>query len=123
MAKTEFTDTAIIFYSEEDGCWVAHGLHTDQVGTGNKLVAALADLMQAIQAVCDLALADESIAFLREAPPEIQRIAASAKPLPKELSEIAHKMAYGDWPDYLKLDIDAEGDGSFSAEVSEVGCT
>lgn len=41
-----------------------------------------------------------------EAPEEIQQIAEGAEHLPDEISVIAHKKLYGDWPDYeVKMDV------------------
>jgi hypothetical protein len=92
-------DACVIYYSREDRCWIAHGLRTDQIGTGDCVVHALADLMIALQELADLAAEDPSIAMLREAPPAVQKKARSAQPLPRELYEIAHKIVHGEWPD------------------------
>lgn len=90
-------DTAVIY--EQEGYWVAHSLRTDQVGVGDRIVDALADLIIATHQVCDLAAEDDTIACFREAPAKIQRMAAQAKPLPGEIYEVAHKMATGEWPE------------------------
>jgi hypothetical protein len=123
MPKLNLNESAVIYHSDEDECWIAHGLHTDQIGTGDRLVTALADLMKAVHSVCELAATDETISYLRPAPPEIQKMFAQARVLPKELSEISHKMAFGEWPEYLRADFTPEDvDGSFRAEMSEAGC-
>src|SRR5207253_11182151 len=95
----DFSEPAVIYHSHEDGCWIAHGLLTDQIGTGDRLVTALADLLRAVHAVRRLAAKDPTVAVERPAPKEIQQMAAKAKPLPKEVSEVAHKMAFGEWPE------------------------
>ncbi|MGB2823246.1 MAG: hypothetical protein WBF17_19840 [Phycisphaerae bacterium] len=109
-------DACVIYYSRGDGCWIAHGLHTDQIGTGDCVVHALADLMIALQELADLAAEDPSIAMLREAPPAIQRKARSAQPLPRELYEIAHKMVHGQWPD-IEVKIAPKRQQRFRAEL------
>ncbi len=109
-------DACVIYYSREDGCWIAHGLHTDQIGTGDCVVRALADLMIALQELADLAAGDPSIATLREAPPAIQKKAQSAQALPRELYEIAHKMVHGEWPD-IEVKIAPNRQKRFRAEL------
>ncbi|MGC9261671.1 MAG: hypothetical protein ACP5I8_16525 [Phycisphaerae bacterium] len=79
-----FSDTAVIYHSTEDNCWIAHSLRTDQIGTGERVVDALADLIRGVRAVLRLAQKDESIAYLREAPPEIKKLATRSRKLPHE---------------------------------------
>jgi hypothetical protein len=86
-------ETAVIYFSPEDNCWVANGLLTDQVGTGVDMGRALADLMRGVDQLFELAAEDESIAYLREAPQEIKDKVAHAKPLPHKIYEVAHKIA------------------------------
>jgi len=92
-------ETVVIYWSEADGYWIAHGVHTDQVGVGERPVDALSDFMVALREIWQLAAEDESVAVFREAPTEIQRKAHNAEKLPGEIFEIAHKMATGGWPD------------------------
>jgi hypothetical protein len=40
----------------------------------------------------------KNISVLRQAPPEVRATAKSARPLPREIYEIAHKKLYGHWP-------------------------
>jgi hypothetical protein len=61
-------EEAVIYFSEEDQCWIAHGLHADQIGTGERIVDALADFIKAVDQILDEAAKDESLAYLREAP-------------------------------------------------------
>jgi hypothetical protein len=98
-------DTIVLYHSRTDRCWVAHGLHTDQIGTGQSIVDALTDAIRAIHQVAELAAADHSIAYRREAPAHVQRKARQAKKLPKEIYEIAYKRVHGDWPSDLAVDV------------------
>jgi hypothetical protein len=79
-------------------------MRTDQIGTGVRIVDALADMIRAVHQICRQAAADESLAYLREAPQDIQHLYSTAQKLPKETYEIAHKMVHGEWPSYLKLE-------------------
>jgi predicted RNase H-like HicB family nuclease len=93
-----FRDTCVIYESKEDGCWIAHSLCTDQIGAGESVVEALVELMRAIEGLLQLARQEGDIQVLREAPPQIQRLAEKADPLPGEILDIAHKMVHGQWP-------------------------
>ena len=97
-SKRRFRETCVIYESSEDGCWVAHGLRTDQIGTGNCIVDALADFMKALDQVVKIASQGKNISGLRQAPPEVRAMAKKARPLPREIYEIAHKKVYGHWP-------------------------
>ena len=66
--KIPIADEAVIYHSKEDDCWIAHSIKTDQVGTGDQVVEALADLIRGVRAVLSLAAKDRTIAYLREAP-------------------------------------------------------
>ena len=119
--KIGFADTVVIYYSREDRCWVAHSLRTDQIGTGNRIVDALADVMRAVDQVCALAASDSSIAYLREAPAEIRKLARRAKKLPGEIHEIAHRMARGSWPRDIRVDVTPTRQSeSFTTRLGEV---
>jgi len=91
-------DTCIIYRSVEDGCWIAHGLHTDQIGTGDCVVDALVDFMKTLDQIARVAATEKDVELYRPAPPEIQARAKNAKKLPAEICEIAHKTLYGKWP-------------------------
>lgn len=97
-SKRPFRETCVIYESSEDGCWVAHGLRTDQIGMGNCVVDALADFMKAVDQVLKVASQGKNISVSRSAPPEILAMAKTARPLPREIYEIAHKKLYGHWP-------------------------
>ena len=95
QAIQPFEDRLVVYRSDEDGCWVAHSLRTDQVGTGDSIVSALADVIRAVYQVCATAEADDTIAYLREAPPEVQRLADRVEQLPEELVDEAARLAGG----------------------------
>ncbi len=121
--QISFEDTLVLYRSTEDGCWIAHSLKTDQIGTGDRIVDALADVIRAVHQVCKAAGKDKTLAYLRAAPAEIRAIADRAKPLPGEIYEIAHKMVHGEWPKYLSADVEpVDSASSFTAHVSNDVC-
>jgi len=126
MAKKKnvgFPDQVAVYHSEEDGCWIAHSLRTDQIGTGARIVDALADLIRGMVAFLELASADKTINLFRDAPPEVQEIAKRSKALPGEIFEVAHKMATGQWPKEIEPDFKPNDEhASFWAEVPEGVC-
>ena len=111
-------EEVVIYYSEEDSGWIAHGLRTDQIGTGDRIVDALADLMKAVHQICAEAAKDKTLAYLRAAPQEIQDIARRAIPLPGEIYEIAYKKVHGQWPEDWVVTPET-GDQPFKAELRE----
>jgi hypothetical protein len=114
------TDRIVVYFSPEDQCWIAHSLRMDQIGTGERIVDAMATLIRGASAVLECAAEDETLAYLREAPEEIQQKARDAKDLPLEIYEVAHKMALGKWPAYLKVDVEPnENGGPFATNVPE----
>ena len=118
--KGRFEDTLVIYHSADDRCWIAHSLETDQVGTGNSIVDAMADAIKAVHQVFALAREDRTIAYRRRAPREIFAIRKHAKRLPGEFFEVAHKKVHGKWPQNLKLDIAPKaGSDAFTAEIRE----
>ena len=98
VAIRQIKDICVIYESRQDNCWIAHSLRTDQIGTGDCVVNALADLLKAVQQILNLAKQEDDIAVLREAPTRIQRMAKTAQTLPREIYEIAHKRVHGEWP-------------------------
>jgi hypothetical protein len=111
-------DRVVIYYSKEDGCWIGHSLRTDQIGTGRRIVDALADTIRAVHQAWQVSQKDPSVAFEREAPVQVQRLAAESKKLPREIYEIAHKMVHGTWPEELDVQITARDEnGSFTTEL------
>ena len=122
-SRISFQDEVVVYRSKQDGCWIAHSLRADQIGTGERVVEALADLIRAMRALTDLARRDESIAYLREAPADVQAIAKRSTPLPKEVFEVAHKMVTGEWPDEFELDFRPKNDhATFKAALPEGVC-
>src|SRR5437762_5336424 len=91
--RISIRDEVVLYRSEQDRCWIAHSLRTDQIGAGQRVVEALADLIRAMRAVTELARDDDSVAYLRDAPAEVQAIAKRSATLPAEVFEVAHKMA------------------------------
>jgi hypothetical protein len=112
------SDVCLVRWSKEDNCYVAHSMQTDQVGTGDCIVHALADLMRAVRDLLDLAAHDPSIQVLKPAPAEFQRMVKHAKMLPREVYEIAHKMVHGKWPPDLTPNFFAT-DKPFKAELED----
>ena len=96
----------VIYWSRRDDCWIAHSLHTDQLGHGAGPLYALADMLKAVQDVMALAAEDETIQPWREAPRRVQKMCEVADPLPKEIFEVAYKMVHGDWPKSLQIQVE-----------------
>jgi hypothetical protein len=117
--RIDLIETVVIFHSKEDDCWIAHGLHTDQIGAGQSMLKALEDAIRAIDQVLLIAHDEPSVAFLREAPKNIQRLAKSAEPLPRELYEIAHRRVRGEWPDDIAVEVKPDEDSAFKADFQE----
>ncbi len=96
-------DRFVIYYSNRDKSWLAHSLHTDQIGTGSSFMSAFADLLTGVSNLLALAKKDKNIAIYREAPKAIQKRAEKAKPLPGELVSMALKRLSGDWPRDIRV--------------------
>ena len=90
---TPFTEECVIYYSTEDTSWIAHGLHTDQLGLGDCVVDAIVDLMVGLRNLSELAQKEDVQMFV-EAPEEIQKLCQGAKPLPDCISQIAKERFY-----------------------------
>jgi hypothetical protein len=116
-AVQPFTDQLVIYFSQEDGRWIAHSLRTDQIGTGDRIVEAVADMIAAVDTVCRNAVEDGTLAYLREAPDEIKAMAAHAQNLPLEIYEVAHKIALGEWPREIDPAFDAAKNFTFHVDV------
>jgi hypothetical protein len=113
-------ETCIIYESRKDKCWIAHSLRTDQIGTGNDVIEALADLLLAVDQLLELAEEESNIEVFRSAPSSIQNKVRTATHLPKEIYDIAHRKARGDWP--LEIDVSLPKHGRFITELSEPIC-
>lgn len=119
MTKIGLQDIAVIYHSQEDEGWIAHSIHTDQVGIGNTPTNALAELIRLVDKLLALASADDSVAFLRKAPDEVIEHVKQSKPFPIEWFEVAHKKARGEWPstdDPAETQLDSD---SYTANLSE----
>ena len=95
MTKISLQDIAVIYYSQEDECWIAHSVYTDQVGLGNTHIKAFSELIRLVDKLLAMASADDSIEYLRKAPDEVLEILKQSKPYPFEWSEVAHNVARG----------------------------
>jgi hypothetical protein len=110
----------VIYESPEDKCWIAHGLQTDQMGYGDCVLDALVDYLRAIDQVLRAAAEEKDVQLLRSAPPEVQARLKTARPLPKEIYEIAHKRVRGQWPKDLNVEATPKSDDTiFKAQVQE----
>lgn len=119
--KTNRAESIVIYLSDEDECWIAHSLKTDQIGTGERVVDALADVLKAIHLIHDEAAKDASLAVYRDAPREIQQMAKKAKKLPLEIFEVAHKMVHGEWPvDWNPPEPKKENAEMFKTQIHEL---
>ena len=117
--KQALRETCVIYESSEDGCWVAHGLRTDQIGTGDSVVEALVDFMRALDQIIKVARREKNVELYRPAPPEILAKAKTAKRLPSEIYEIAHKTLYGKWPSGLGVCVTPPKRGTLKTTVRE----
>jgi len=79
---------------------------------------ALADLIRGVDQLLEIAGEDGTVAYLREAPKEIQQMLGNGKPLPKEIYEVAHKLARGEWPqDIDPAFLAADDDETFHTQL------
>jgi len=115
----KFVDTCVIYFSRADGCWISHSLRTDQIGTGDCIINALADNLKAVAQVAIAAKEDPTLVLFREAPKAIRDKAQKAEELPREMYEIAHKMVHGSWPDEIEPAFHSKHH-PFVTEISEV---
>ncbi len=95
---------AVIYFDPEDNVWIAHSLYMDQIGTGQSVVDALADLIKAVQQVLDAAKRDPDANLFRRAPKEAFDQARKAQKLPDEVYHIAYRKVYKRWPEGLTVD-------------------
>jgi len=86
---TPFMDKCLIYYSEQDKSWVAHSLHTDQLGYGDCVVNAIVDLLIGTKNLLELKRKDTEIEVFCQAPKEIFESCEKAIPLPDVLWEVA----------------------------------
>ena len=94
-----FIDTWVLYLSEdEEGMWVAHSLNTDQVGMGKCALDAYVALYKAMESLLEAASKDARIDLFSRAPEEVCRRARHARPLPKEIVDIAQMRLRGQRP-------------------------
>jgi len=102
-ANKHFADECLLYYSRSDSCWIAHSLHTDQIGIGTDVITALSKLIEVISSLIIFSKTHQDTVIHREAPIAIQKRIEKAVPLPNELCEIAYKRTLGEWPKEIKL--------------------
>ena len=103
MPRKEIHDSAVIYYEQDEGMYVAHGVRTDQIGTGKSITLALADLIRAVDQVARLVEREPHLDLYRDAPDEIRQAAKHAPKLPDEMFEVAYKIAHDEWPEDMDL--------------------
>ena len=114
-----FEDQCVIYFSKEDDNWIAHSLRTDQVGIGDCIIDALADLIKAVNSIIKEAAKDQTITVMREAPANIQKLLGKADELPREMVEIAYKKVHGQWPKTIKLEFETGKKNRFALSMTE----
>lgn len=112
-------DEFVIYYSKEDESWIAHSLRTDQMGLGDCVVDALADLMLGLHNLHQLAKTQKDIQIAFEAPDEIKKIARQAKHLDDCILEIAFKKFCKTWPKYYNVHIDISQTERLTGELQD----
>ncbi len=89
-------DVWLIYPSaNEPGKFVAHSLCTDQVAVGGCVLDAYVELCRSVAVLIREAKQDSRIKLFQPAPEEVWRMVEQAKPLPKEIVEIARRMLHG----------------------------
>jgi hypothetical protein len=83
-------DEFVVYYSQEDNSWVAHSLHTDQIGLGgDSVVDAIVDLLVGLHNLFEfIKYSKEYFNIAVEAPPEIFLIREKAKLLPDSVYQL-----------------------------------
>ncbi len=95
----QFIDSWVLYLSDdEEGMWVAHSLNTDQVGMGTCALDAYVALYKAMQSLLEAASKDPRINLFRRAPDAICERVRHARPVPKEIVEIAQMRLRGRHP-------------------------
>ena len=94
----EFVDTWVFYHDGDSDRWVAHSLNTDQVGMGPSVFKAYVVLAKVIRSLLSEYRQNPKIRLLRLAPKEILDLVKNARPLPKEIAEVAEMKLRGDRP-------------------------
>ena len=79
---------------------------------------AFTDLLGGMINLVHLANREKDINLRREAPPNIQRRAERAKPIPRELYEVACKITRGDWPGEIRFNAESTKRNLLSTDIS-----
>lgn len=81
-------EKCVIYESAESvGLWVAHGVRTCQIGTGQNPQTALANFIKAIYVVSTLSVSEYNV--FRNAPDRIHNYLTEAIPLPNNIRQKA----------------------------------
>lgn len=110
-------DKCVIYFSKDSGLWVAHGVTTDQLGTGDSVLDACVSYLRNIKTLLNARKQDDSIAVHRNAPNRIQVMQEVAIPVPKEITDIATKIVNGKWPHELTCDITSPDSSVYGFEL------
>jgi len=113
-------DDFVIYYSNTDKSWIAHSLRTDQLGFGDCVVDAIADLMVGLHNLYELAKKDTEIIVNCEAPEDIKKLAKNAKKLDDCILDIAIKKFRNRWPKNYQIHLEIPHSERLTAQYSEV---
>jgi hypothetical protein len=85
-----FKDEFVVYYSQEDNSWIAHSLHTDQIGLGgDSIVDAIVNLITGLHNLLEFAKnSTEHFTLSVDAPPNIFLLAEKAKLLPPSVYQL-----------------------------------
>ena len=85
-----FVDLCLIYQDEDvPGQWIGHSLNTDHVAVGDCVLDAYMALERVLHALWQEANADPRVRLFSRAPQAVRDRLKHARPLPKELLEIA----------------------------------
>lgn len=117
-----FKDEFVIYYSKEDASWIAHSLHTDQIGLGDCVVDAIVDLMVCLHNLCELAKKQRDIQRYVEAPEDIQKLRQNARSLPDCIAQIAVERFYHQFPSEWSVQINIPQSECVTMPLELEGC-
>lgn len=83
MKQVVIKDEFIIYKSEEEDCFIAHGLHTDQIGIGNTAGEAYRDFIECLKAILRFCAINPDVHLYREAPEKYKK-----KGTPKKITVV-----------------------------------
>lgn len=95
-----FKDEFVVYYSQEDNSWIAHSLHTDQIGLGgDSVVDAIVNLITGLHNLFEFAKnSTEHFTLSVDAPPNIFLIAEKAKLLPASVYQLVMEKLFNRIP-------------------------